>query len=97
MNRTAQMEVLEEMYPDGLEQVFGNLLQFKLEDYRRSLAEYDEILQNFEEKYEMDSAFLYEEFEAGRAGDAMDFFEWTGIYELRQYVLDRIARIEAVL
>jgi hypothetical protein len=91
------MEVLEEMYPDGLEQVFGNLLQFKLEDYRRSLTEYDEILQNFEEQYEMDSAFLYEEFEAGRAGDAMDFFEWTGIYELRQYVLDRIARIEAVL
>ena len=97
MNRTAQMEVLEEMYPEGLEQVFGNLLQFKLEDYRRSLAEYDEILKNFEEQYEVDSAFLYEEFEAGRAGDAMDFFEWTGMYVLRQYVLDRIARIEAVL
>lgn len=97
MNRTAQMEVLEEVYSEGLEQVFGNLLQFKLEDYRRSLAEYDEILKNFEDQYEMDSAYLYEEFESGRAGDAMDFFEWTGIYEIRQYVLERIARIEAVL
>lgn len=97
MNRTEQIEVLEEVYQDGLEQVFDNLLQFKLEDYRRSLAEYDEILRQFEEQYEMDSAYLYEEFEAGRAGDAMDFFEWTGIYEIRQYVLERIQRIEAVL
>ncbi len=97
MNRTAQIEVLEEVYQEGLDQVFGNLLQFKLEDYRRSLAKYDEILKQFEEQYEMDSAYLYEEFEAGRAGDAMDFFEWTGIYAIRQYVLERIARIETVL
>jgi len=88
---------LEETYRDDLDRVFENLLQFKLEDYRRSLAEYDQILKQFEEQYEMDSAYLYEEFEAGRAGDAMDFFEWTGIYEMRQYVLERIARIEAVL
>lgn len=97
MNRTAQIEVLEEVYQDGLEQVFGNLLQFKMEDYRRSLAEYDGILKQFEEQYEMDSAYANEEFEAGRLGDAMDFFEWTGIYALRQYVLERMARIETVL
>jgi len=97
VNRAEQIEVLEEVYQGGLEQVFGNLLQFKMEDYRRSLAEYDEILKRFEEQYEMDSAYANEEFEAGRLGDAMDFFEWTGIYEIRQYVLERMARIEAVL
>ena len=97
MDRTAQIEVLDETYRDELDQVFENLLQFKLEDYRRSLSEYDEILQQFEEQYEMDSAYANEEFEAGRLGDAMDFFEWTGIYALRQYVLERMARIEAVL
>ena len=69
----------------------------QIEDYRRSVEEYDEILKQFEEQYEMDSAYANEEFEAGRLGDAMDFFEWTGIYEIRQYVLERMALIEAVL
>jgi len=67
-----------------------------MEDYHRSLERYDEILKQFEEKYGMDSVYLYEEFEAGRAGDSGDFFEWTGIYELRLYVLERMAQIEDV-
>ncbi|MCL4831864.1 MAG: hypothetical protein KJZ86_05470 [Caldilineaceae bacterium] len=68
----------------------------QLEDYRRSLAEYDEILKQFEDQYGMDSAYANSEFEAGRLGDAMDYFEWTGIYALRESVLKRMAQIEAV-
>ncbi|NJN84830.1 MAG: hypothetical protein HC802_22770 [Caldilineaceae bacterium] len=97
MSRVAQLEVLEEVYQEGLDQVLENLLQFKREDYRRSLVEYDEILNRFEKQYGMESADAYRKFEAGKLGDSTDFFEWTGIYELRQYVLERIARIETVL
>lgn len=68
----------------------------QIEDYRRSLAEYDQILKQFEDQYGMDSAYANEEFEAGRLGDAMDYFEWTGIYALRELVLKRIAQLEAV-
>ena len=67
----------------------------RMEDYRRSLEKYDEILKQFEEQYAMDSAYLCEEFEAGRLGDSGDFFEWTGIYELRQYVLERMVQVES--
>ena len=68
----------------------------QMEDYRHTLEKYDEILKQFEEWYAMDSAYLYEEFEAGRMGDSDDFFEWTGIYELRQYVLEQMVQVGSV-
>lgn len=68
----------------------------QLEDCRRSLAEYNEILKQVEDRYGMDSAYANEEFEAGRLGDAMDYFEWTGIFAVRESVLKRIARLEVV-
>jgi len=30
-------------------------------------------------------------------GDAMDFFEWAGLYELRQDILEKIRRLESGL
>jgi hypothetical protein len=34
------------------------------------------------------------EFEAGELGDAMDFFEWAGLYELCEGILKKIQRLE---
>jgi hypothetical protein len=45
----------------------------------------------------MDSAIFYQQFEAGELGDAMDFCEWAGLYELRQDLLDKIERLEAAV
>jgi hypothetical protein len=45
----------------------------------------------------MDSATFYQRFEAGELGDAMDFFEWAGLYELRQDLLDKMHRVETAL
>ena len=45
----------------------------------------------------MDSATFYRRFEAGELGDAMDFFEWAGLYELRQDLLEKIRRVETAL
>ena len=99
MSTTVMFEALQDAYHDEkeLKQVLGKLLQFKLEGERRRLAEYERDLRAFEEQYEMDSAEMNEKFESGELGDAMDFFEWSGIYAIRQYALERMARIEAVL
>ena len=45
----------------------------------------------------MDSNTFYERFEAGEMGDAMDFFEWAGLYQLRQDILEKIHRLESAL
>ena len=74
MSTTVMFEALQDVYHNEqeLKQVLGKLLQFKLEDERRRLAEYARDLRAFEEQYEMDSAEMNEKFESGELGDAMD-------------------------
>ena len=36
-------------------------------------------------------------FEAGELGDAADFFDWAGMFELRRDLLERIDRLEQAL
>jgi hypothetical protein len=41
----------------------------------------------------MESDAFYLRFEDGELGDAMDFFEWAGLYELRQDLVEKIRSI----
>ena len=58
MSAVAVFEALRDVYhnDEALEQSLGKLLQFKLEDERRRLAEYERDLRAFEEQYEMTSS-----------------------------------------
>ncbi len=67
-----------------------------LEEYRKNLVEYEAELHRFEKQYKMSSAEFYQKFEAGELGDAMDFFDWSGLVEFKHHVLGIIARMEAV-
>ena len=58
---------------------------------------YEHDLYAFETQYDMDSATFYQRFEAGELGDAMDFFEWAGLCELRQDLLEKIQRVESAV
>ncbi len=53
------------------------------------LQRYTTELQQFEQRFGMDSATFYQRFQAGKLGDGMDFFEWAGLYELK---LDLLAK-----
>ena len=61
------------------------------------LQRYEQDLRTFEERFGMDSESFYRRFESGELGDAMDFFEWSGLYEMRKDLLLKVHRIEAVL
>jgi len=45
-------------------------------------------------RYELASPAFYRRFEAGELGDAADFFEWAGLYELREDLARKIERME---
>jgi hypothetical protein len=47
-------------------------------------------LDDFEKGYAIESPVFYQRFEAGELGDAADFFEWAGLYELSQNLADKI-------
>ncbi len=86
-----KLEVLRDAYPNEaeLDRVLGKLLEVALNQYRLRLERYERDLRQFEKCYSMESATFHQSFEAGELGDAMDFFEWSGLYELRQVLLKK--------
>jgi hypothetical protein len=98
MNAQQKLEVLKEAYSTEaeLDQVVGKLLDLTVSQYRQRVERYGRDLREFEQRYGLDSATFYRRFEAGELGDAMDFFEWAGVYELRQDLLKKIQHLESV-
>ena len=94
-----KLEVLREVHPDQteLDLVLGKLFDVALATHRLRLERYENALRQFEQRYGMDSPAFYRRFEAGQLGDAMDFFEWAGLCELRQDLAAKIRRLEAAL
>jgi len=96
MDTRQKLAVLSEACSDSTEfdLVFEKLLDLTRSQQRLRLARYERDLREFEERYSMDSATFYRRFEAGELGDAMDFCEWAGLYELRQDLLEKSRRLE---
>ncbi len=99
MNTLHKLEVLKDTYSDEaeLDLILGKLLDVALSQHRLRLERYERDLREFEECHGMQSAAFYRRFEAGELGDAMDFFEWAGLYELRQDIIEKIRRLERAL
>ncbi len=91
-----KLEALKEAYAEEaeLDLVLGKVLDLTLNRYRTRLQRYEQDLQEFEERYEMESRVFHQRFESGDMGDAIDFFEWAGLYELRQDLIKKIERLE---
>jgi len=75
--------------------VLDKLLNISREQYKKRLKLYDTDLSDFENRYQMSSDSFYEKFEAGELGDEMNFFEWSGLVELRRDLLHKLSRLES--
>lgn len=97
MNATTKLQLLQDIYPDSaeLDQILEKLLSVALNEQQQRLQRYGRDIRSFEEKYAMESSDFYERFEAGELGDDADFFEWSGLIELRQELQETIARVES--
>ncbi|ALB41594.1 MULTISPECIES: hypothetical protein [Nostocales] len=49
---------------------------------QQDISDLEQKLKNFETKYQMSSGDFYQEFQAGKLGDEIDFFEWSVFYEM---------------
>ncbi len=96
MDSLSKLELLKETYPDRseLDQILGKLLDISLSQHRLCLKRYEQDMREFEQRYDMNSENFYQRFAAGELGDEIDFFEWSGLYELRQDILNKIERLE---
>jgi hypothetical protein len=76
------------------DQILSKLIDTLLSQQRLRVGKYKRDLHEFEERYGMDSASFYRRFESGELGDAMDYFEWAGLYELYLKSQRKIQRLE---
>jgi hypothetical protein len=99
MDTSHKLDILTDVYTDKaqLDSILDKLLDATLSQYRLRLKRYEQDLAAFEKQYSMKSAAFYERFEAGELGDAMDFFEWAGLYELAQDLTAKAQHLEAAL
>ncbi|GIK41639.1 MAG: hypothetical protein BroJett011_54720 [Chloroflexota bacterium] len=91
-----KLDLLKEIVADesDFSLVLDKLLNVISEQHRSLLKRYQTDLQDFEARYGMPSAEFYRKFELGELGDAMDSFEWAGLFELQQNLLEKIQRLE---
>lgn len=99
MDTLSKLEVLKDACPDEaeLDRVLGKLLEAVLNQHRLRLERYGHDLKEFERRYSMESATFYHRFNVGELGDAMDLFEWSGLYELYQNLQEKIRRLKSAL
>lgn len=97
-NVQTKLDLLKEVVTDesDLNLVLDKLLNVISEQHRSLLKRYQAGLQDFEARYGMSSTEFYHKFEHGELGDAMDFFEWAGLFELKQNLLEKIQRLETI-
>ncbi len=96
MDALYKLQVLQDTYSDKAELglILGKLLDISLSRHQLRLERYERDLREFERRYGMESGAFYCRFESGELGDAMDFFEWAGLYELREDIMKKIQRLE---
>ena len=96
MNAAEKLEILKDTCSDDteLDSVLGKLLDVSLGRCRLHMERYDQELHDLESRFGMPSAEFYRRFEAGELGDDTDYFEWAGLYELREELLSKIRRLE---
>ena len=60
------------------------LLESKIREPETSqqMADLEDCLKRFEEKYQISSKDFYRQFQAGDLGDSADFFEWNTYCEM---------------
>lgn len=98
MTVSEKLDILQKIITedDALNQTLDKLLDVTRAQYQSKLDKFDADLQAFESRYGMLSDEFYAKFEAGELGDAMDFFEWAGIIELRRDIQQKIEQLDAL-
>jgi hypothetical protein len=69
---------------DLVNQTLAKLIELEINRLRQAQQRLKTELESFEKAYHMTSEECYRKFESGELGDAVEFFEWTSLYEIYQ-------------
>ena len=99
MNTLKKLELLKENCNDQTElnRTLEQLLRVMLTRHRQKLSFYSADIEKFEKKYKLSSNEFEQQFDSGKLGDEIDFFEWFGLCQLRKKVLEKIDTLQKAI
>ena len=66
------------------------LYAHEIAEARSKLAGFEAELAEFETQYEMTSDDFFQQFQAGKLGDDMDFFDWSALVQMTRNLRTRL-------
>lgn len=92
-----KIELLRSVAVDepAVDRMLDKLLHVVHDQYREKLDHYNRLLGDLEARHQLDSAEFQRKFQAGELGDDMDYFEWSGLLEMREQVSRKLQQLEA--
>ena len=92
----AKAQLLEAVAPNLslVSRTLDKLIATIADEYRRKLAEYEKVLAQFEQQYNMTTAEFQRGFDSGELGDAPEWFDWDGYAALAEEARKKIAEVE---
>jgi hypothetical protein len=96
-----QLQVLNTLYQKGyhsdlIEQSLTKIIELERNHASQQADELRAKLQTYETQYAMPSDTFYEQFNTGKLGDSIDFFEWSAFYDMWQTVQSRLNVLQSI-
>ncbi|MEA5419698.1 hypothetical protein VB712_10735 [Spirulina sp. CCNP1310] len=97
-----QLKILETLYQQGqsnptLENTLTKIIQQELLTLKQQQAELQTDIQQLEQRHQMSSSELYQQFHQGQLSDDLDFIEWNAYHEMHNTLQQHINLLESSL
>lgn len=94
--RSTRLERLIRLYETGqvsefMDRVLDKVFAQEAADERALIAQLAADMNEFEARYDLDSATFYQRFTSGELGDPIDYFEWAALYDMHERAKARLA------
>lgn len=95
-SRSTRLERLIRLYETGqasdfMDRVLDKVFAQEAAEELTLIEQLQSDLNEYEERYELDSQTFYTRFRTGELGDAMDFMEWASLFDMYEQARARLA------
>ena len=100
-SQTNPLQIIDSLYRHGyrselIDLSLNKIVELEKANTLKHASELQAKLQAYEHQYQMPSDVFYQRFMEGTLGDAIDYFEWSVVYDLWQSVQARMQVLQPI-
>jgi hypothetical protein len=95
------LQILDSLYRQGyrsdlIDRSLTKIIELERANTLKQSAQLQTKLQAYEHQYQISSEIFYQQFSNGSLGDAIDYFEWSVLYDLWQSLQERLQVLQPI-